>query len=936
MKFYKKFSFIVSCAFFIGSGLCFSQISDPVLPLDPQVKVGHLPNGFTYYIRKNAEPKNRVTMYLANKVGSILETDDQRGLAHFLEHMAFNGTTNFPKNELVNYLQKAGVRFGSDLNAYTSFDETVFQLPIPTDDPELLKNGFQIMRDWAHEETLDPLEIDKERGVILEEKRLGKGAQQRLQEKYLPVIFNQSRYAERIPIGTEEVLRNFKPEAIRRFYNDWYRPDLQALIVVGDIDVSETESTIVRLFSDLKNPVNVKKRVEYTIPLTNKNQFFRGTDKEMQGESIQIIVKHKGHPIKTVGDYHQSILNSIYNQVMSQRLFELSQQSNPPFIQSVTYISNFMVNLDATSCYAFCKPGEMEIGFKAVWTEIERIKRYGITQSELDRAKESILKQTESVFKEREKSPSDSYVKGYLATFLRGQASPGIDFEYKFTRTDLTRITKEEINELILNSWIDINRDILVTGPETSKDNLPDENTVNRWMKEVVQSNIDAYQDNVSDQALFTEDVVAGKIVSEKKLDGIGTTELKLNNGVKVVLKHTDFKNDEVVFYAFSPGGSSLYNDSDYQSASRSALVVDNSGVSGFSSLQLSKLLMGKKVNVTPFVDERIEGFSGDASPDDLETAFQLVHLYFTEPREDKDVYQGMLSQEKAWLAKRNNDPKAVFKDSVSAILGNYNIRRTGPSLKKLEQIDIDKAFALYKDRFADASDFTFVIVGAFDNEKIKPLVQRYFGSLPSNGRTEQARDLKIHIPSGMIAKEVKKGIEQKSSVNLVFSGTYTYCDDENNKLDALAKILTIRLLENLREKESGVYGVGAYVNYTKYPENRYSFYISFGCSPENVDKLIKSALQEVALLKTDGPLLELVNKVKAEDNRQFEVRQKENGFWLNYLADRYRNNENPETVLNYVSSLEKVTPAALKAAASKYLTDENYIRLVLYPETKK
>jgi len=904
-----------------------------VLPLDTAVKVGKLPNGFTYYIRKNVEPKNRVTMYLANKVGSILEDDDQQGLAHFMEHMSFNGTKNFPKNELVSYLQKAGVRFGSDLNAYTSFDETVYQLPIPTDDPVILKNGFQIMRDWAQDATLDSTEIEKERGVILEEKRLGKSAQQRLQDKYLPVLFNQSRYSNRLPIGTEAVLKNFTAATIRKFHSDWYRPDLQALIIVGDIDVKATEKTIKDLFSSLKSPAKPRPRIDYTIPLTQKNQFFAATDKEFPVMVVQAFIKHPETKLITTADYRQSILRSLYNRIIGARIGELSKQANPPFIQGGSSIGGFLADLDVASAVVVGKPGELEKGFKAVWTEVERAKKFGFTQTELDRAKESLMQNMESAYKERDKTNSENYVREYLNLFLKQEASPGIAYEYQFYKDNLGGITLDEVNRVVKKYLVDVNRDIIILGPDKEAANLPTETVVDGWVSDVQKSEIAAYVDNVSDKPLLEKKPVAGKVVAEKKLDGIGVVELTLNNGVKVNLKPTDFKNDEISFQAFSPGGSSLYSDADYESANRASSLINYSGVADYSSVQLTKYLTGKKVRVSPYISERTEGISGSATPKDLETALQLVYLYFTQPRKDVEVYKGLLSQEKASIANRSNDPPAVFSDTISAVLGNYSIRRTGPSIEKYDKINLDRAFEIYKDRFADASDFTFTFVGSFDVEKLKPLLEQYLGALPSTKRIEVARDLGIHIPSGKIQKQVYKGQEQKSTVRLTFSGVYQYNETENNLLDALSSILDIKLIERLREDESGVYGVGTRASYSKYPENRYSFSIAFGCSPDNVEKLISSALDEVKKIRDNGPLQVDVEKVQAEERRVTEVQLKENGFWLGYLSGQFQNDENPEQILTYQEDLKKITSEALKVAAIKYLSGDNFVRLVLYPD---
>lgn len=903
------------------------------IPLDPNIRIGRLPNGFTYYIRKNIEPKNRVQLYLATKAGSILENDDQQGLAHFMEHMGFNGTKNFPKNDLVNYLQKAGVRFGADLNAYTSFDETVYQLPIPSDDPEVLKNGIQIMRDWAQDATLDPAEIDKERGVVLEEKRLGKGAQQRMQDKYLPMLFNNSRYSDRLPIGTEEVLKNFTPETIRQFYTDWYRPDLQALIVVGDIDVAAMEQTIKAKFSDLKNPAKARPRTEYTIPLLNKNQFISVTDPEFPVTVAQIMIKHPESKLITKTDYRNSIIRSLFNQMLGARFAELSKQADPPFLQAGANISGFLAGLDMYNAFVVAKPGEMERGFKAVLTETERVQRFGFTQTELDRAKQSYLTRMESSFKEKDKTPSESLVNEYVRHFLEQEASPGIAYEYNLANSLTPAISLNDVNNLAKQYITDVNRDVIIMGPEKDKDNLPNEAMVEQWIKTIKQGNVSAFVDQVSDKPLLGTKLSGGKVISEKKIPEIGITELKLSNGVKVILKPTDFKNDEISFSAFSPGGSSLYNDRDFQSVLYATAIIRNGGLGEFNSVQLPKLLSGKRVSVTPYISERSEGISGSTTPKDLETALQLTYLYFTQPRKDPETFKGLIAQQKGGLANRGNDPNSVFADSVAAILGNYNVRRTGPSVEKISQISLDRAFEIYRDRFADAGDFTFTFVGSFDPKEIQPLLEQYLGSLPSIKRNESAKDLGIQIPAGKIDKKVYKGREEKANVRLVFSGDYTYNEKHNNELDALAEVLSIKLIERLREDEGGVYGVGARTSYTKFPKNRYTFTISFACAPENVEKLISSTLDEINKIKQNGAKAVDIEKFIAEESRSTETQLKDNGFWLGYLSNQLQNGDDLKQVLTYLDSLKDINPEALKATAQHRLSGDNYIRMVLLPE---
>jgi zinc protease len=903
------------------------------MALDPAVRTGKLPNGFTYYIRHNEEPKNRVMLYLVNKAGSVLEDEDQRGLAHFMEHMSFNGTKHFPHNELVDYLQKAGVRFGADINAYTSFDETVYELPIPSDKPELLKGGLEIMRDWAHEALLDPGEIDKERGVVLEEKRLGKGAGERMQRQYWPVILNNSRYAVRIPIGLDTILDNFKRPAIARFYNDWYRPDLQALIVVGDINVDQIEAQVKQQFASLKNPVHERPRIKYTVPLTGKNQFIAVTDKEMTTTEAEIMIKHKAPELKTVADYREALVQGLFNQMLSERYAELLRRSDPPFVAGSAGISGFLGGLDAYDASVTAKPGELEKGLKAVWRETERLKRFGFTATELERAKTAYMSDVESELKEKNKTSSSSYVSEYQAYFLKDEAAPGIEKEYQLTKDDLPGISLTDVNDLAKTYITGINRDILILASEKDKNTLPDEAKVNSWLKAVEAEDLSPYHDEVSTKPLLSEIPAPGKIISEKLNKDLNITTITLSNGVKVLLKPTDFKNDQIIFSGFASGGSSLYSDADYQSAANAAGIIAAGGVGNYNTDELSKFLEGKELSVRPFISERFEGVGGGSTPKDLETAMQLIYAYFTEPREDTAIFKGILSRSIAGLANRANDPNSVFNDTVSAIMGSYNVRRTGPSLQKMEQINLDKAYEVYKERFADAGNFTFTFVGRIDTSTIKPLLEKYIGSLPATGRHEQARDLNIHAPAGRIEKTVNKGTEPKATVYLVYTGKYDYSPENNVKMDAMKEVLEIRLLQRLREDESGVYSPGVQENTTKLPQQRYSFLIHFGCAPQNVEKLIASTLDEINKIKTNGPLQENIDKWRAETKTSFEPQLKTNNFWLGYLSEQLQNQGPLDEINHYEGLLDNVTPGDVKTMAGKYLSGENYIRLVLMPE---
>ena len=912
------------------------KASDKLLPLDTAIRTGKLANGFTYFISHNSEPKSRVLFYLANKVGSILEDEDQQGLAHFMEHMNFNGTKNFPKNELVNYLQKAGVRFGADINAYTGFDETVFQLPLPSDKKEIVENGIEIMHDWAQGALLDTNEINSERGVILEEKRLGKGANERMQRMYLPLMLNHSRYGQRLPIGIDTVINNFKPLALQNYYHDWYRPDLQALIVVGDINVDDIEKIIKSKFSDLKNPVNEKTRIKYSIPLTGKNQFIAVTDKEMSSTIIEVSTKQKGFIIHTATDYRRFIIQQLFNRMLGERFKKLSTQANPPFIYASGSIGELPGGLFTYTITASAKPHEVEKGFKAAWIESERLKRYGFAQSELDRIKKVYLNNIESSLENKDKTSSAIYINDYLKYFLHDEASPGITSEYELTKTSLKIITLKDLNSLAKELMKPIDRDVIIMAPEKDKAQLPDSATVQNWMQQVQREKLKVYNDDYIDKPLLSGQPISGKILKEEMLDSIQATKLTLSNGATIILKHTDFRNNEISFQAFSPGGTSLYSDADYQSAVYAAYLTTMAGLGPFNFNQFTKYLSSKTLGLAPSIGENAESISGFTTRKELETFLQVIYLYFTKPKKDTTAFNNLITISKAELANRNSKPNSVFEDSVALVMGNYNIRRTGPSVEKLEQIDLNKSYKIFRERFNDASDFTFTFVGNYDTAKLKSWIKKYIASLPSTQHHEVPKNLGIHPIAGKLTKIVYKGIEPKATVRLVFSGDYNYDPVTNKLMDAIAEILQIRLLERLREEESGVYSPQVFVNYRKIPEQRYVLTISFGCSPEHVEKLINSTLDKVSKLKIDGGSELNIEKFKAENRRNHELQLRNDGFWSNYLTEQILNNEDINEVNLYDSILEKINRVTIKDTTNKYLSGNNLIKFLLLPEKSK
>jgi zinc protease len=718
-----------------------------------------------------------------------------------------------------------------------------------------------------------------------------------------------------------------------KFYKDWYRPDLQALIVVGDINVDSMEVQIKKLFSDLKNPVNERPRTKYIVPLNGKNQFVAVTDKEFPYTVMEILIKHPKLPEGTRQDYFEYIKRQLFNQMLGGRMTELAQQPNSPYVQAFASMDGFLGGLDAFSAFIMAKPGKMEQSFTSVWVLLQQMKQFGFTESEFERAKASLISGLESAVKEKDKMNSEQLVQEYTRNFLVGESAPGIEAEYALTKEYLATAKLQDINILSTKLISDSNRDVVIMAPQKDSAAIPSEAVVNGWFNEVAHMKLIPYQEKFANAPLISGALVPGKIISEKQIQKLGVTEMVLSNGMKVILKPTDFKNDEIRFKAFSPGGTSLYSDADFQSAANASPLIEAMGLGNYSPSDLEKLLSGKLVGVESYISERSEGLFGSSTPKDLQTAMELIHLYFTSPRRDSVLYNNYIEQYASEIANRNSDPKSVYADTVAAVLGDHNVRRTGPSLEKVQQIRLDKVMQIFNERFSNAGDFTFVFDGNFSIDSIKPLLEKYLASLPSDSLKEKARNLNIHIPPGNIEAVARKGKEPQATVKLVISGDYTYSPESNIQLSGLSDILEFRLLDRLREKEGETYSPNVSVSFNKYPANRYSFTISFGCAPENIDKLVKATKEEINKLKSEGASDQDIAKFSTEENRQYELELRENGFWINWLSGQYENGDDPGSILNYPAYISQVTPASVKAAANLYLNEKNFIKLLLIPE---
>ncbi len=909
------------------------------LPTDPDVIYGTLDNGIRYYIRHNETPKNRAELRIVTNAGSVVEDDDQLGLAHLCEHMAFNGTENFPKHKLVNFLESIGMRFGAELNAYTSFDETVYFLQIPLDNPAYMDTGFMILSDWAHNVSFDNDEIDKERGVVVEEWRLGRGAQDRMMRKYFPVMFHGSHYAERMVIGDTNILLHSPHDAVKRFYHDWYRPDLQAVIAVGDFDVDSVKDYIVKYFSPIPASKNPRERIMYKVPDHDETLVSIVSDKENPYSQLLYFIKRDKDTEVNHGTYRTGIVESLFSSMLTSRLQEKMQDENPPFMFAMGQSSPIVRTKDAFMLVAIPKNNEVERSLQVLMEEVRRVKLHGFTKTELERQKVEILRGIEKSYKEKDKQKSTRYASEYQRNFLVNESFPGITYEKALYEKYMPTISIEEVNAMIDKMIMTKNNVIVVTLPEKEGVNTVTEKGLLKVIKKVnKEKDIAPYIDNYSNKPLISELPAAGTVTDKKDITEIDAQEWTLSNGVRVILKKTDFKNDEIRMRAFSPGGYSLYGAEDDVSAKYADAVINRSGIGEFDNIELEKKLAGKIVSVSPYIGELSEGISGNTSPDDLETFFQLVHLYFTQPRKDLKAYGNFISEQRNSLENKSASPRAAFSDTIATTLSNYHPRKMPLTLDKLKEADIERMMAIYQERFANAGEFTFVFVGNFEYDKIQPMIEKYLGSLPATDDRENWKNLGVKTPENSIEKTIYRGMEDKATVFLAFEGLgdYKYNPETRLDLDAMIRILNIRLRENIREEQSGVYSISSWASQHKYPEDGYFVGVYFGCAPANVDKLVNSVYDEIRKLQEEGSTETNLNKIKETLLRSNEVNQRENNYWLRTIYSHYYNQEDFTNIPGYEDKIKALDNDVIKATAHKYIDLNKVIRIVMLPEKMK
>ena len=915
------------------------QMQFPPLPVDKNVRIGQLDNGLTYYIRHNKLPENRAEFYIAQKVGSILEEPQQRGLAHFLEHMAFNGTKNFPGDDkglgVIPWCETVGIKFGTNLNAYTSIDETVYNISnAPIDRTGVLDSCLLILHDWSNYILLKDDEIDKERGVIREEWRSRNSGMLRVYTDLLPTIYQGDKYADCMPIGSIDVINNFPYKDIRDYYHKWYRPDLQGIVIVGDIDVDTVEAKLKAVFADVQKPVNPAERTYYPVTDNKEPIVAIGTDKEVDDPSIEIYFKQDATPDSeknNVGYLASQYMTSMISSMLNARLSELVQSANPPFTRASSYYSDFFVakTKEAFALSASSKADGIETALKTLLQETERARRFGFTEAEYARARANYLQSLESAYNEREKTKHGSYVREYVQNFLNGEPIPGIEAEYAMMNQLAPNIPLQAMNMIMQQLVPDSNQVVIIAGPAKESLKYPTKEEVINLLKGMKDLDLQAYVDKVSDEPLMKEAPKGGKIISEKEGDIYGSTKLVLSNGVTVYVKKTDFKADEIRMKGTSLGGKSIFPDKDALNFAVMDNVIAVGGLGNFSQVDLTKVLAGKKVSVNAGLGATTENVFGTCSPKDFETMMQLTYLTFTAPRKDAEAFESFKNRMKAQLESAQANPLSSINDSLQKAMYNNHPRVVMMKPEMVDQIDYDRILEMYNDRFKDASDFTFYFVGNIDLETAKPLIAEYLGALPAINRKETFKDTKMSIRKGVYKNEYAKE-QQTPTATIVFlySGKAPYTLKNDILLSFATQVLDMVYTEEVREKEGGTYGVNCFGDLQKYPKEQLLLQIVFQTDPAKKDKLAGIVVDELKKLAAEGPSDVHLQKVKEYMLKKYADNQKENGYWMNNLNDYFY--YGMDMTEGYTDIVNSITAKDIQKFVSDLLKQGNEIEVTM------
>lgn len=926
---------LLSCLLSVQASFAQSGYETP-LPKDPNTIVGKLPNGITYYLRHNKEPKERASFYIIRNAGALLENDEQNGLAHFLEHMAFNGTKNFPGKGIISTLEKYGVAFGRNINAYTSHNETVYNISaVPTTDEKLLDTCLLILHDWSYYLTLDEKEIDEERGVISEEWRTRRNSGFRLQAQSMPVLFKDSKYAVRDVIGSLDVIKTFKPETIREFYRHWYRTDLEAIAIVGDFDVAKMEQKIKDMFSSIPAVENPQERPFYAIPEHDEMYFAVTTDKEAQRSTVSIttILPEKSAEEKNTHAYlKDALIQSFYNNMIASRINELMQKGDPPFINAGIGFGGLVRGYNSYNITAIAKPNQEDTALEAVLIENEKIKRFGFTESELERVKTNMLVGLESAYKEKDKTNNESYIREMQSNFLENEPIVDFDYYYEFAKQVIPTITVAEVSAKAQEGNTPKNRVMIISGPSEDSKHLTQEEAL-AIIEKVEKADLTAYEDNVQDASLISEELPGSKIVKTKKLLQFDAEEWTLANGAKVVFRKADFEKDDVTLASYSKGGTSLYDIGTLPSASNVGSLVGAYGLGDFDAVTLRKLLTGKMASVSVSVGSMSESVGGSSTPKDFETMLQLLYLRFEKPRFDAEAHEAVMSRNRAAIANQQKNPQKIMQDSISLIMSNHNPRTLLFNEEYLNNISLEKIEQVYRDRIKDASDFIFFIVGNIDADTVKPLVEKYIGSLKSVNRKESWRDNHVRGPKGRTEKVIDIALETpKSTVVTKFSKDMKYSRYNSLCNNILEGVLELRYTENIREKEGGTYGVSVNAGSVRQPYQNYNMTMVFDCDPEKAVYLKSLIYEETERMMQDGPTEEEINKVVSNIKKNREQSKQHNSYWLNNIYSEYVTGIkfDPE---GYDKMLDKISPKDIRKFAQSLFKDADVIDIIFQPK---
>jgi zinc protease len=904
------------------------------IPFDAAVRRGRLPNGLEYFIRRNARPEKRVALRLGVKAGSLFEADDQQGLAHFLEHMAFNGSAHFKPGELVSYFESTGARLGPHVNAYTSFDETVYMLELPTDNAEIVTKGFTALADFAGGLTIDPEQVDRERGVVVEEWRGRLGAGSRIRDKQLPLMYYKSRYADRLPIGKPEILKSAPAARLKAFYDTWYRPDRMAVVAVGDIDPQQIEATIKSAFAPLAARAPAVQPPASDVPMHSELLVNVATDPELTQSTVQLVRKRPAEGQSRVGDYRRSLVERIFEQMFNDRFEVLARRPDAKFLGAGAGGGGLTRAVHTFSLSARVEEGALTDGVTLLETEARRVREFGFNQSELDRAKRDMAAFYERAYNERDKSESGGFADEYIRHFLEGEPSPGIEYEYRLVQSVLPGITLQEVTDLARARLTGDSRIVLAVLPEKANLRVPTEQELRGAIEGADRVAVTPWSDTTTTRALVEKAPTPGRVESRREIPKVGITVVRFANGVEAWLKPTDFKNDQVIFTMYSMGGWSVSSRADYIEASLADTYVDFSGVGGLKALELQKLLAGKLAQASPFISGSTHGINGSASPAELETALQLLYQTFVAPGDDPDAFTLMKRQLDASVANRGRSPGQVFGERISQINSSNHYTSEPLTAERVAALDRSKMVAFYRSRFANAADFTLFMVGTFNIDSTIPLLAKYVGSLPSTGKKlAEFKEIGIRFPSGTIREVVEKGREPRSQTLISFYADPSPDPVEQERIGAAATVLETALRDSLREELGQTYTVSVGLAQSLPQRGDGHVQVNFGAAPENIGAMTDRVIQEIRRLQQEGPSADLTSRAKESARRGYETALRQNSYWMQRMRTIHMLGRDPAEILTRTERIDAVTPAVIQETFRKYFPLDRYTIVTLNPE---